>query len=80
MGDAICELASSLHNDGGEWAELLPFMFAAVQGAGTSERLREHSLLIFARLACDIIDSLLAYLPVLHGGACGACARGGGGA
>ena len=70
MGEAICELASALHTSAGEWGELLPFMFAAVQGSATPDRLREQSLLIFARLAHDIVDTLAAHLPMLHGCAC----------
>ena len=45
-------------------------MFTAVQAAGPAERVREHSLLIFARLAHSIVDTLVAHLPMLHGRAC----------
>ncbi|VAH44487.1 unnamed protein product [Triticum turgidum subsp. durum] len=62
--DAISELATLLLPEN-TWAELLPFLFRA---ASTPEapNLQESALLIFARLADYIAESLLDHLMTIH--------------
>ncbi|KAI4971339.1 hypothetical protein ZWY2020_002253 [Hordeum vulgare] len=62
--DAISELATLLLPEN-TWAELLPFLFRA---ASTPEapNLQESALLIFARLADYITESLLDHLMTIH--------------
>jgi hypothetical protein len=51
--------------EGGDWPELLPFMFSCVQsGQG---RLMEAALLIFEQLARCVVGELTQYLGTLHG-------------
>ncbi|KAM0885113.1 hypothetical protein ACQ4PT_030536 [Festuca glaucescens] len=62
--DAVSELATLLLPEN-TWAELLPFLF---QAASTPDapNLQESALLIFARLADYIAESLLDHLMTIH--------------
>ncbi|EEF36904.1 importin-5 [Ricinus communis] len=63
INDTISELAASILPDGG-WPELLPFMFQCVTTQNFN--LQESALLIFARLAQFIGETLFPYLTTLH--------------
>ncbi|ONM59011.1 Importin-5 [Zea mays] len=62
--DAISELAASLLPENA-WPELLPFLFRAASGPD-AHNLQESALLIFARLADYIAESLLDHLMTIH--------------
>lgn len=65
INDTVSELAASALPDGG-WPELLPFMFQCVT-AQDNHNLQESALLIFARLAHFIGETLIPHLSTLHG-------------
>ncbi|KAF9670235.1 hypothetical protein SADUNF_Sadunf13G0047300 [Salix dunnii] len=65
INDTISELAAAVLPDGG-WQELLPFMLQCVT-AQNNHNLQESSLLIFARLAQYIGETLIPHLATLHG-------------
>jgi len=62
--DTVAELAAGIL-EGGDWPELLPFMFQCVQSG--QPRLAEAALLVFAQLARYLADTLRQYLGTLHG-------------
>nr|CAD1840395.1 unnamed protein product [Ananas comosus var. bracteatus] len=62
--DAVSELAASLLPENA-WPELLPFLFQSA-ASPASPHLQESALLVFARLADYIADSLRQYLPTIH--------------
>ncbi|KAJ9179894.1 hypothetical protein P3X46_008207 [Hevea brasiliensis] len=63
INDTVSELAASILPDGG-WPELLPFMFQCV--TAQNHNLQESALLIFARLAQFIGETLIPHLSTLH--------------
>ncbi|KAB5529553.1 hypothetical protein DKX38_019634 [Salix brachista] len=65
INDTISELAAAVLPDGG-WQELLPFMLQCVT-AQNNHNLQESALLIFARLAQYIGETLIPHLATLHG-------------
>ncbi|XP_050233599.1 uncharacterized protein LOC126682090 [Mercurialis annua] len=66
VNDTVSELAASVLPEGG-WPELLPFMFQCVTaGGGQNCNLQESALLIFARLAQFIGETLIPHLNTLH--------------
>ncbi|KAJ9131896.1 hypothetical protein P3X46_034799 [Hevea brasiliensis] len=63
INDTVSELAASVLPDGG-WPELLPFMFQCV--TSQNHNLQESALLIFARLAQFVGETLILHLSTLH--------------
>ena len=63
MCDTVSELAAGIL-EGGDWPELLPFMFQCVQSG--QPRMVEAALLVFAQLARYLADTLRQYLGTLH--------------
>lgn len=61
--DTVSELAAGIL-EGGDWPELLPFMFQCVQSG--QPRMVEAALLVFAQLARYLADTLRQYLGTLH--------------
>ena len=59
----MSELAAGIL-EGGDWPELLPFMFQCVQSG--QPRMVEAALLVFAQLARYLADTLRLYLGTLH--------------
>jgi len=61
LGDCVAELAASI---GGEWPELLPFLFQSTKSERESDR--EAALLIFSQLAPEIGEQLRAHFGLLR--------------